>query len=53
MIFWCTLSLKRSTQSTLRLVLEVSERDRKFYAKLSKCEFWLREVSFSGPRYLW
>ena len=31
----------------LRLVLEIL-RDRKLYAKLSKCEFWLKEVSFLG-----
>ena len=31
----------------LRLVLQVL-RDKKLYAKFSKCEFWLREVSFLG-----
>ncbi|XP_050916491.1 uncharacterized protein LOC127131619 [Lathyrus oleraceus] len=31
----------------LRLVLDVL-KDKKLYAKLSKCEFWLREVSFLG-----
>ena len=23
-------------------------KEKKFYAKLSKCEFWLKEVSFLG-----
>nr|KYP72593.1 Retrovirus-related Pol polyprotein from transposon 17.6 [Cajanus cajan] len=31
----------------LRLVLEVL-KERKLYAKLSKCEFWLSEVRFLG-----
>ena len=31
----------------LRLVLQ-KLRDHQLYAKLSKCEFWLREVSFLG-----
>src|SRR5438105_9001615 len=31
----------------LRLVLQ-KLRDRQLYAKLSKCEFWLKEVSFLG-----
>jgi hypothetical protein len=31
----------------LRLVLE-KLRDHKLYAKLSKCEFWLKQVAFLG-----
>ena len=31
----------------LRVVLETLRNER-LYAKLSKCEFWLREVSFLG-----
>jgi len=31
----------------LRLVLQ-KLREHQLYAKLSKCEFWLREVSFLG-----
>ena len=31
----------------LRLVLQ-KLREHKLYAKLSKCEFWLKEVSFLG-----
>lgn len=31
----------------LRIVLQVL-KEKKLYAKLSKCEFWLREVSFMG-----
>ena len=31
----------------LRVVLETLRKER-LYAKLSKCEFWLREVSFLG-----
>ena len=31
----------------LRIVLQVL-KDKKLYAKLSKCEFWLHKVSFLG-----
>jgi hypothetical protein len=31
----------------LRLVLQ-NLRDHKLYAKLSKCEFWLKQVTFLG-----
>ena len=31
----------------LRIVLQVL-REKVFYAKVSKCEFWLREVTFLG-----
>ena len=31
----------------LRVVLETLRKEH-LYAKLSKCEFWLREVSFLG-----
>ena len=31
----------------LRLVLQIL-RERKLYAKLSKCEFWMKEVKFLG-----
>jgi hypothetical protein len=31
----------------IRLVLQ-KLREHKFYAKRSKCEFWLKEVSFLG-----
>jgi hypothetical protein len=31
----------------LRIVLETL-REKKLYAKLSKCEFWLKEVCFLG-----
>ena len=31
----------------LRLVLQML-RDHKLYAKLSKCEFWLKQVAFLG-----
>ena len=31
----------------LRIVMETL-RDKKLYAKLSKCDFWLKEVSFLG-----
>ena len=31
----------------LRIVLETL-REKRFYAKLSKCDFWLKEVSFLG-----
>lgn len=31
----------------LRIVLQIL-KENELYAKLSKCEFWLREVSFLG-----
>ena len=31
----------------LRIVLETL-REKRLYAKLSKCDFWLKEVSFLG-----
>jgi len=31
----------------LRIVLQVL-KEKRLFAKLSKCEFWLREVSFLG-----
>ena len=31
----------------LRLVLQIL-RERKLYAKLSKCKFWIKEVKFLG-----
>ena len=31
----------------LRLVLQIL-REKKLFAKLSKCDFWLKEVSFLG-----
>ena len=33
----------------LRMVLE-RQRDRKLFAKLSKCRFWKREIGFLGHR---
>jgi hypothetical protein len=32
----------------LHLVLQ-KHRDHKLYAKLRKCEFWLKQVAFIGP----
>ncbi len=32
----------------LRIVLHLL-REKKLYAKLKNCEFWLREVTFLGP----
>jgi hypothetical protein len=37
----------RSEEEHLRLVLQ-KLRDHKLYAKLSKCEFWLKQVAFLG-----
>ena len=34
-------------ETHLRVVLETLRKEQ-LYAKLSKCEFWLREVSFLG-----
>ena len=36
---------RENHDSHLRVVLETLRKER-LYAKLSKCEFWLREVSF-------
>ena len=38
---------KEEHEEHLRIVLQTLQ-DRKLYAKLSKCEFWLEEVSFLG-----
>jgi len=34
----------------LKIFLQVL-KEKKLYAKLSKCEFWLKEVSFVTPRF--
>ena len=36
---------EKEHEDHLRTVLEIL-RDRKLYAKLSKCEFWMKEVKF-------
>ena len=38
---------RENHDTNLRVVLETLRKER-LYAKLSKCEFWLREVSFLG-----
>jgi hypothetical protein len=38
---------KEEHEGHLRLVLQ-KLRDHKLYAKLSKCEFWLKQVAFLG-----
>ena len=38
---------RESRDTHLRVVLETLRKER-LYSKLSKCEFWLREVSFLG-----
>ena len=38
---------KKENEEHLRMVLEML-REKKLYAKFSKCEFWLDEVSFLG-----
>ena len=38
---------KEEHEEQLRVVLEIL-RDKKLYAKLSKCEFWMEEVKFLG-----
>ena len=38
---------KKEHEEHLRMVLEML-REKKFYAKFSKCEFWLDSVSFLG-----
>ncbi|GJV07694.1 putative reverse transcriptase domain-containing protein [Tanacetum coccineum] len=39
--------LKKSMSGHLRIVLEIL-RQKKLYAKFSKCEFWLQQVAFLG-----
>ena len=41
------LKTEREHAEHLRLVLQIL-RERKLYAKLSKCEFWMKEVKFLG-----
>jgi hypothetical protein len=41
------LIYSRSEEEHLRLVLQ-KLRDHRLYAKLSKCEFWLSQVTFLG-----
>ena len=41
------LKMKREHTEHLRLVLQIL-REKKLYAKLSKCEFWMKEVKFLG-----
>ena len=38
---------EREHEQHLRIVIETL-REKKLYAKLSKCDFWLKEVSFLG-----
>ena len=38
---------EREHAGHLRLVLQIL-REKKLYAKLSKCEFWMKEVKFFG-----
>ena len=38
---------KQEHEQHLRIVLQTL-REKKLYAKLSKCDFWLKEVSFLG-----
>ena len=38
---------EREHAEHLRLVLQIL-REKKLYAKLSKCEFWIKEVKFLG-----
>ena len=41
------LKLEEKHKEHLRLVIEVL-KERKLYAKLSKCEFWMKKVKFLG-----
>ena len=42
---------KKEHEENLRIVLEML-REKKLYAKFSKCEFWLDSVSFLGTWFL-
>ena len=41
------MKLKEEHKEYLRIVLKVL-REKKLYAKLSKCKFWIKEVKFLG-----
>ncbi|GKC68004.1 putative reverse transcriptase domain-containing protein [Tanacetum coccineum] len=43
----CDMTSKEEHEAHLRLVLEFLKKE-KFYAKFSKCEFWVQEVHFLG-----
>ena len=42
---------RKEHEDHLRIVLEML-REKKLYAKFSKCEFWLDSVSFLGMSFL-
>lgn len=44
------LIYSKNEEENVKHLLEVLEvlREKKLYAKLSKCEFWLQKVSFLG-----
>jgi hypothetical protein len=44
---WIYLRSEEEHEEHLHLVLQ-KLRDHRLYAKLSKCEFWLKQVSFLG-----
>ena len=46
MTSWCILDAQEH-EHHLRIVLQTL-RENKLFAKLSKCDFWLKEVSFLG-----
>ena len=48
--FWVYSKNEEEHKKHLRLVLE-KLREHQLYAKFSKCEFWLKEVGFSGMLY--
>ena len=47
MTSWFTLKTVKEHEEHLRIVLQIL-KERKLYAKLSKCEFWKEEVKFLG-----
>jgi hypothetical protein len=46
MTFWYSPRMKRNMTNIS--IWYCRNRENKLYAKLSKCEFWLKEVSFLG-----
>ncbi|XP_058769272.1 uncharacterized protein LOC131643135 [Vicia villosa] len=46
-VYYKIVTERRDHAEHLKLVLQVL-KENKLYAKLSKCEFWLKEVSFLG-----
>ena len=47
MTSWCIFKEVQEHEQHLKMVLRIL-REKQLFAKLSKCDFWLKEVSFLG-----